>query len=108
MVSVATFSPNSFVALKEVSGGQDILYIIPCTSTTRESCNEGITKTGCYILKKEFGANISEKEKLPSCFNVELEMKEFGGDVASNLTALTCKNILGENYFKNPYVGGAS
>jgi len=104
------FAPNSYVILKEVSGGNTKLYIIPCTSTTSGSCTEGISKTGCYLMKmkeQEPGAEeFSDNDFVPSCFNVSLELATDEGEVVTEITKRQCKELINENYFTNEY--GAS
>lgn len=91
-------APNSFVILKEVILGEDNLYIIPCTSYVSQSCTQGITKVGCYLLKKRSPA-APDAETVPSCFNVSLAVEQNLGETISRITKTECKNILGEGYF---------
>jgi len=58
---------NSFVIVKEVSGGVTNLYIIPCATAIKYSCQTNVARVGCLRLS-QIKASPVDSDMIPSCF----------------------------------------
>jgi len=85
---------DSFVALKEVDGGETNLYIIPCSSQIKDTpsnCIKNILKVGCYFLSK---TSHTDSSVVNSCFDVTREISESGAQT-KGMTWKDCKSMFG-------------
>jgi len=67
------YPPNAFIAVKETVGGEDTLYVIPCStykdvSGAMSNCILNQIAVGCYKLKNTAG--VKSDTIVPSCFDV--------------------------------------
>lgn len=89
-------APNSFVALKRVVGGEEKLYIIPCSTAKNEipnNCVANILRVGCYELQREsLPSTPNDDAPIHECFNVARQEDDF-----SNFTWSDCKNFYASN-----------
>jgi hypothetical protein len=89
-----TAPADSFVALKDVTGGITSLYIIPCSSQIKDTpsnCIKNILKVGCYLLSSK---SPSGDEIVSDCFDITREISESGAET-KGMTWNDCKNMFG-------------
>ena len=85
---------DSFVALKEVIGGETNLYLIPCSSQIKDTpsnCIKNILKVGCYFLSKN---SPSDSSLVTDCFDVTREISASGAET-KGMTWKDCKGLFG-------------
>ena len=85
---------DSFVALKEVSGGKTNLYIIPCSSQIKDTpsnCIRNILKVGCYLISTSSPSNDT---LVHDCFDITREISETGAET-KGMTWKDCKDMFG-------------
>jgi hypothetical protein len=89
-----TAPADSFVALKDVTGGETSLYIIPCSSQIKDTpsnCIKNILKVGCYLLSSK---SPSGDDVVSDCFDITREISESGAET-KGMTWNDCKNMFG-------------
>ena len=90
-----TAPADSFVALKEVSGGNTNLYIIPCSSQIKDTptnCIKNILKVGCYLLSEK--PSKTDADLVTSCFDITREISESGAET-KGMSWKDCKSMFG-------------
>jgi hypothetical protein len=86
--------PNAFSVLKSTRGGQEYLYIVPCSTLKSESynnCQYNVIRLGCFELSKE-GPSLNDNIYID--FAITLENPSTGEQV-TGWTWEDCQNEFG-------------
>jgi hypothetical protein len=99
--------PNAFISLKEITGGKQSIYVIPCSTFGTQlkdvngaiyylnNCEINILKVGCHKLFLRENMNPKPADKIDQCFEVEREIVERDNHTTqvSELTWDDCKKL---------------
>ncbi|MEK6959165.1 MAG: hypothetical protein AABW59_03920 [archaeon] len=89
-----SYPPNAFIAVKEVVGGAETLYVIPCSTYkdvagAMSNCILNQLAVGCYKLKNTSG--LTSDSVVSSCFDVTRQVTT-SGDSVRNYTWKECQD----------------